>query len=131
LTPKVQPQKQEARVISFSIGKVFKYAAAAVATGLITVAAWFMLKSPTIITSDQYALRNDSAAEQQVHKSIGNITDTEIAAFLEGNAIIGFEHSDDTEEIKDEDVRLMLADISDQELENYLKQQNSMKEKYN
>jgi len=56
--------------------------------------------------------------------------ENELANFVEANANISYTDSTGTAEIGEEDVKLMLADIPDKELEQYL-DQNSVKQKFN
>lgn len=108
--------KKETPVRSISFGKrVFRYAAAAVVTGLIAATVWFALDKP--------AAKNTAAmaqADSVYPKDLSNISDSEMESFLDGNITITYESSNSSSDIKAEDIRLMLAEVPDKELENYL-----------
>lgn len=134
LTPKIPatPEREGGKVISMSVKRVFKYAAAAVVAGLITIAGWMYVTGPAVKT-ERVAFNNDSAVEKvALEEQIMNISDGEIEVFLQGSseqtmAIVAAPSS----EIQDEDIRLMLGDISDNELEKYLEQLDTRKENLN
>lgn len=114
----------------FDTKNVFRYAAAAVVAGVIALSTWFMLKQPEE-TVNQYALNTDSSIQKDLQKKVSELSENEIASFIEnGSGIFTFENSVPGVEINEDDVLLMLADISDQELEKYL-DQNTLKEKFN
>jgi hypothetical protein len=126
---KATPKAEGARIISMPARNFMKYAAAAITIGLITVLAWFFIKSPKE-TNNQYAVKKDTISEKQIEKKIGEISDNEIATYLNNSSIDDVE-DDGTADLKDEDVQVMLAYISDQDLEKYLEQNNSLKAKLN
>jgi hypothetical protein len=57
------------------------------------------------------------------------MTDIDIATYLDINELTTMESRDI--QVPDDDVTLMLAEVSDQELENYLKTHGTVKEKFN
>lgn len=128
LTARVTEKEEGARVISIPSRKFLKYAAAAITIGLITVLAWFFIKSP-MPAKNQYAVKKDSAAEKQIQKKISEISDNEIASYVENSTMNDEVYS--ASDLKDEGMQAMLADISDHDLEKYLEQNVSLKEKLN
>ena len=125
--PEVPARK--ARVISMSAQRVFRYAAAAITVGLIFVAAWFFNRESGI-SNNELAINKDSVAEQHVQANINTLSDTEIAAFVEeGSLIYSIEAPVITNELqREDDIQLMLAEVSDEELEKYLNQLNPNRE---
>jgi hypothetical protein len=112
-----EQKKEQAPVRSISFPKrVLRYAAAAAVAGIIALTVWFTTdRSP--VTDSTMLAQNDSVAA----KDISNISDVEIENYLDGNiGVINYEPSVSADDIKAEDVRLMLAEISDTELETYL-----------
>lgn len=112
-----QPKKEQAPVRSISFPKrALRYAAAAAVAGIIALTVWFT-SDRSAVTDNTMLAQNDSVDA----KDISNITDVEIENFLEGNiSVINYDPSVSADDIKAEDVRLMLAEISDTELETYL-----------
>lgn len=131
LTPRIRVSEKEshetARVVRmFQPRRTFRYAAAAVTAGIIGIAAWLFMREP----ADQYATKTDTEVQKELKHSVREIPENELANFVEVNTGITFTDSTGLADIGEEDVKLMLADISDQELEKYL-DQNALKEKYN
>jgi len=130
LTPQIPTKEKKAetaRVITFRADRLFKYAAAAVSIGLISLFAWVFLKTPG--SDHQYAVNHDTAVDNQVQQKIEGMTDIDIATYLDINELTTMESRDI--QVPDDDVTLMLAEVSDQELENYLKTHGTVKEKFN
>jgi hypothetical protein len=125
--PAEEAKTKPARVISFRANRVFRVAAAAVTVGLISLFAWMFLQSPGV--GNQYALKQDTAADKQVQQKIEGMTDTDIATYLDANELTTMEERD--VQVSDDDVTLMLAEVSDQELENYVELHGTVKEKFN
>lgn len=113
----VAARKTEAPVRSISFSRrVWQYASAAVVAGIIAVTVWFAVDRSPVKNSPVLAQSDSISA-----KELTNISDVEIENFLDGNiGVINFEPSSSPGEIKAEDIRLMLAEVSDKELENYL-----------
>ena len=80
--------------------------------------------------ADLNASKTDTEVQKELKAKVSEISDSELANFVEANTNITFTDSTSVAEIREEDVKLMLADIPDRELEQYLRQ-NSVKEKYN
>jgi nitrogen fixation-related uncharacterized protein len=111
-----------ASVISLSAGKrMFRYMAAAVVAGIIGLGAWLWVIKPG--TVDDNAI---SQADKDVIQKVQNISDSEMANYIENSALTA------TGEKTDIDIRggyasLMLADIPDEDLQQYLEQHNGTK----
>jgi len=135
LTPSIRvangQERKPARVVRmFQPQRTFKYAAAAVVAGVIGVAGWFFLLDDS--TPGKYAMKPDIEVQKELKSQVGQLSEKELAAFVQGNSTILISTYENTsvDEISEDDVRLMLADIPDQELEKYL-DQNTVKEKFN
>lgn len=124
--PKAEPAP--AKVISFSPRKIFRYAAAAVTIGAIALAAWFFTNTNEV--NEEVVVKTEGVSLEQVQQKINSASDNEIAAFVEeGSSIYWLETTMNTNEpAAIEDVQLMLADVSDEELEKYLNQLNPNRE---
>ena len=108
--------KKETPVRSISFGKrIFRYAAAAVVAGLVATTVWFTLNKPA--TKNTVAM---TTVDSVSSKDLSNISDSEMESFLDGNITITYESSNSSNDIKAEDIKLMLAEVPDKELENYL-----------
>ena len=121
-------ERKPARVVKmFQPQKTFRMAAAAVTIGVISFAAWLFLREPAI---DHFATKTDTEVQKELKNKVGELSDNELAAFIENSTILTTYDSTNLEDIGEDDVKLMLADISDQELEKLI-DQNSVKEKFN
>lgn len=132
LTPTIRGTENEnrepARVVKmFQPRKTFRLAAAAVTIGIIGIAAWLFMREPA---TNQYATKTDTEVQKELKNKVGEISENELANFVEANTNILFTDTTGMVEIGEDDVRLMLADIPDKELEQYL-DQNSVKQKFN
>jgi hypothetical protein len=132
LTPAIRGTENEnrepARVVKmFQPRKTFRLAAAAVTIGIIGIAAWLFMREPA---TNQYATKTDTEVQKELKNKVGEISENELANFVEANTNILFADTTGMVEIGEDDVRLMLADIPDKELEQYL-DQNSVKQKFN
>jgi hypothetical protein len=130
LTPGIRntENRAPARVVKmFQPRRTFRLAAAAATVGIIGIAAWWFMREPA---ANQYATKTDTEIQKELKNKVGEISDNELANFVEANTNITFTDSTSMVEIGEEDVKLMLADIPDQELEKYL-DQNSVKQKFN
>jgi hypothetical protein len=126
--PKKDDQRKPARVVKmFQPQRTFRLAAAAVTIGLIGLAAWFFMKDPS---GDQYAAKTDIEIQKELKPKVGALTENELSNFIEGSTVITSYDNTNLEDIGEEDVKLMLADIPDQELEKFI-DQNAVKEKFN
>jgi hypothetical protein len=131
LVPEInRPQQTPAKVIRLSAAKRFyRYAAAAVIAGIFGITAILMFNQKSDNTT--LALNQDSVTQSDLEQKVNALTDEEIADFIEGISITAYDNPVGGGEINEEEVRLMLADISDKELEKYLDTENPMKEKFN
>lgn len=126
-SPGPEAKKESARVIAFRTDRIFRYAAAAVIIGFISLAGWIFLKSPD--SAKKYALKQDATVDKQVQQNIEKMSDIDIATYLDVNALTTMEQRD--VQVPDDDVTLMLAEVSDKELENYVELHRPVKEKFN
>jgi hypothetical protein len=132
LTPRIRVAENASHepalvVKMFQPRRTFRMAAAAVAIGIIGIAAWLIMREPA---TNPYATKTDMEVQEELKNKVGEISENELAYYIEGNNNITFTDSTSMVEIGEEDVKLMLADIPDQELEKYL-DQHSAKENYN
>lgn len=125
-------KKEPAKIISASFTKrIFRYAAAAVVIGLIAAGTWLFVKQPSINTDT--AQKENSTVENNILQKIQDISDSEMNNYIEGssNNFFAFENTNPGADIKDDDVALMLANVPDEELQQYIEQHNSIKEAIN
>lgn len=126
--PVVPSKKPQGKVVSMP-RKVFKYAAAAVTAGLIILSAWFYLGNINESKPELATAVPDTSSEL---KKLETISEGEMAAFVEAGAAIYLpEPGPALGELAENDVQWLLSDVSDQELEQYLKQNNPTVEKFN
>lgn len=102
-------KSQPAKTVSMFTRKVVRYAAAAVVAGLIMAAAWFFI-GRNDIHEPQLGM------EQISDDALENFVETEMMAPTEASLIAA------NAEIEAEDLKDMLADISDEELQKYVDQ---------
>lgn len=126
-TPAKEARKPAQVVKMFQPPKTFRMAAAAVTIGVIGIAAWLFMREPA---KDHYATKTDIEVQKELKNKVGELTENELTNFIEGSNILTAYDSTSLEEINEDDVKLMLADIPDQELEKFLNQ-NAVKEKFN
>lgn len=110
------------RVIPFG-KRFFRYAAAAVVAGIITLGAWLWIKKP----ADPFTA---SQADKNVLQKVQQISDSEIAAYVENSALTA--SNEKIAALTDIDVNnegpsLMLIHISDEELQQYLEEYKGSK----
>lgn len=106
---------KQARVVSIGVKRnVWRLAAAAAIAGAVMIGGWIFMEKQTPV---------DTTAS--VQKEMKQISDTEIMAYAEGSRGIVTQGDDlsSSAPIKDEDVPLVLANVSDQDLQQYLDQQ--------
>lgn len=113
-------QQQAAKVVSMNWGrKVLRYAAAAVVTGLIVTAGWLYTNNKTIIKASE-----DTVAKE-TQNAVKKISDDELVKFIEteDNSVDEPATTATTnEEIDATDMKEMLADVSDEELQQYVEE---------
>lgn len=117
------------KVISLNADRFFKYAAAAVTVGLISLFAWIMLQSPD--ADKAYALNNDTLIDEQVKETMGKLPDVDITTYLDINELTTMEQLPEDIQVNSDDVTLMLAEVSDQELQNWVETHGMVKENFN
>ncbi|HUQ66645.1 MAG TPA: hypothetical protein VM101_10840 [Flavitalea sp.] len=127
LVKKEQEHKAGRVIKMFQPQRTLRVAAAAVTIGIISLAAWFFMKSPS---GRQYATKTDIEIQKELKNKVGELSEKELSNFIEGSTVITSYDNTNIEDIGEEDVKLMLADISDQELEKFV-DQNAVKEKFN
>jgi hypothetical protein len=132
LAPGIRSSEEDGRepavvVRMFQPRRTFRLAVAAVTIGIIGIAAWLFMREPS---APQYATKTDIEVQKELKNKVGEISENELANFVESNTNITFTDSTSMVEIGEEDVKLMLADISDRELERYL-DQHSAKQNFN
>jgi len=114
-----------AKIVSMSFAKrIFRYAAAAVVIGIIALGAWIWVKRPGGVDN------SISQADKDVLQKVQNISDSEMTNYIENSALTATGEkmvaSADID-MRGEDASLMLADIPDEELQQYLEQHNGSK----
>ena len=113
-------QQQPARVVSMNFGrKIMRYAAAAVVAAVVFGAGWF------IINTDGPVKPIDETIAKELNEKIDKVSDDELVKFFEDdnagiddNTIAAIQST----EIDAADMKDMLADISDEELQQYLEE---------
>ena len=122
-TLKRTKEQKPAKVVSMTLGqRVMRYAAAAVVMGVvITAAILFMNKQNPSVTPGAFA-QVEERIQSETQSKLKGLSDDELLNFIENQTstlpdIVNFALSD---HIDDEDVRLMLTDIPDAELKQYL-----------
>jgi len=114
--------QKPARVIALQSSRFFRYAAAAIVVGIISLVGWFIASRPDT-AAEQYASAGNSAT--QVIDNIADISDSEISEFVDaGSLIYTVDPPELSGELRTEDLTLMLAEVSDDDLEKYLEMQN-------
>ena len=120
-------EKKPARVVKmFQPQRTFRIAAAAVTVGIIGIAAWLFMREPEA----EYAVKSDTELQKELKSRVGEISENELADFVAGSTVLTAFDNTYLDEIGEEDVKLMLADIPDQALEMYI-DQHAVKEKFN
>ena len=123
-----QIQPAPARVVRmFQPHKSFRMAAAAIVVGIIGIAGWLFFQEPA---EKQYAMKPDAEMQKEFQTKVDGLSENELANFVEATTVITSYDNAGTGEINEDDVKLMLADIPDQELEKFI-DQGSVKEKFN
>lgn len=110
----VLTEARQAKVLSITPKRtVWRLAVAAVIAGAVMIGGWIFVERRTPV---------DAVAS--VQKQIGRVSDAEMAAYVEGSGSLVIQSDDlsSSAPMKDEDVPLVLADVSDQELQQYVDQ---------
>lgn len=113
---KVESLQQPARVIPLHKREIWRYAAAAVVAGMLAFSAWWFFQPTTITTPAPVAgleKVSDSELEQYLSNQLTSFTETPVIA--------------DAGELSTDDMKDMMADVSDEELQKYLEQNGNPK----
>lgn len=109
-------ERKPAKVVSMNTSRRFmRYAAAAVVAGVMAVAGWFYFANSSTGSGSEVA-----AVEQLSDDS--KISDEEIAKYLEGETIpvVTAATLAENDEMGASDIKEMLSDVSDDELQQYI-----------
>lgn len=110
--------KQKSSVIAFSFNRsVLRYSVAALVAGVLSMAAWIFFQNKPSVTSGTDPLAN-----------IEQISNDEMISYLETTLAEGDIVSTATYPLKDEDVRDILFDLPDEELQQYLEHNAILKD---
>jgi hypothetical protein len=124
-------EQKPAKVVPMSFGKkVMRYAAAAVVIGIvITAAMLFMNRQSASVTSGSI-VQMEEKIQSETQSKLKGISDDELLNFMENqpSTLPYISNLAASDEIDDEDVRLMFADIPDEELKRYLVEYSDSKE---
>ena len=113
--------EQPAKVISMSFTRrVLRYAAAAVVAGLIVTAGWIYLgKGPgPVKPADEVAKLVDTLSDETLQKYLENQTPTPAETAMASTSV---------EELDANDMKDMLADVTDEDLQVYLEKYSTLK----
>jgi hypothetical protein len=113
-------QQAPAKVVSIGLGKKWmQYAAAAVVAGLILIAALFVINKP--------AGNNEEAITKEMEKKMDKVSDEELFKFFEEEAPVNTATviNSNPDDMDASDMKEMLADVSDEELQAYVEQSGS------
>jgi len=104
-------QHQPAKVVTMPFRRVVRFAVAAMLIGLMAIGGWFIQKPA-----------QTTMPVAKIEKGIHNASDEEILNFVEGDGGSIAEQTvlNTDEEIDSADMKVMLADISDKELEQFI-----------
>ena len=113
-------QQPPAKVISIGFGKkIMRYAAAAVVVGIIAISTYVISSKPGLIAHTDPGIK--PAAWDSTN--IAKIPDQEIESFLNANtSSLADVNTTDDNTVGENDIKDLLADISDEELQQYLEQ---------
>ncbi|MBV4357943.1 hypothetical protein [Pinibacter aurantiacus] len=113
--------QQEAKVVKGNFSNnIFKYAAAAAIIGFVFIAGWLFLGNK------QVAPGNTGIAA--IETEVKAVSDSDLNNFVEKNTLGGsLALYTDSTQLADDDVKYMLADVSDADLQQYLYEQTGTK----
>ncbi len=117
-------ERQPARVVSMTFRKkAVRYAAAAVVVAVIFTAGLLFMNRQNSVPSDTL-VQNDAVIEKQTQSNVEGLSDDELVNFLDNQTapLPDILSAAATAEIDSEDVKMMLADIPDAELRQYLEE---------
>ncbi len=114
-------QQHPSKVISISFSrKIMRYAAAAVVAGVIVTSGWLYFKDPIVSPNPDV-----DVATKEVTKELRTTSDEELLRFIETENNLTDETvttSPSTEEIEATDMKDMLVDVTDEELQQYIEE---------
>lgn len=113
--------QEPAKVVSMSFRKrVVRYAVAAVVTGIIVTAGLLFVNRNNSIAPDSMAQSEDKLKKEAL-SNVHTLSDEELINYIENQTVSLPDYlGASSQEIDSEDVKLMLADIPDSELKQYL-----------
>ena len=124
-------EKKPAKVVSMSFGKkVMRYAAAAVIFGIVITAGVLFMNRQNAPANPGSIVQTEQKLQTETQNELKGLTDDELLNFIENQSaslpdILNFSASG---ELDEEAVQLMLADIPDAELKQYLVEYGDDKE---
>ena len=111
---------KQARLVNMApVQSRWRFAAAAAITGTILLGGWLFMEKRS--SGNGLAQANEAS----VRKNMQQMSEKEMAAYVDKNEIVPAVDTFSYPLIKEEDVNLVLADVSDQELQQFLDQENS------
>jgi hypothetical protein len=117
--------QQPAKVVSMNFGrKIMRYAAAAIIAGIIITAGILLINKQDSPGGSNTIVQSEEKLQQETLEKLEGLSDDEINNFIE-NQTVGlpdFFNVATSAEIDSEDVKMMLADIPDAELKQYLEE---------
>lgn len=115
---KVQHQQQTAKVVPMHRRKIWRIAAAAVVAGALAITTWLYFQvadtTPPAVPVAGLEKVSDTELQQYIDNQLVNFTETNPVSVEPG-------------EINTEDMKEMLADVTDEELQKYLDQNDNFK----
>ncbi len=119
LSPGIRKENEPAKIVSITHRNWFKYAAAAMITGVIALAAFFVVK------------KNDvghmplAKFEKKLNKEIHKMSDTELADFLETTeATMNGQENATTN--KNDEIKELLKDVPESELKEFIEETSDL-----
>ena len=109
---KIKSQRQSAKVIPMG-RKIMRYAVAAAVVGIMAIAGWLFFKNPVT--------PNNVAGVEKISED-AKVSDEEMTKFLENETVTAAVQTsfDSNADMNEADVKEMLTDVSDDELQQYL-----------
>ena len=126
-------EQRPAKVVSMNFRRnLMRYAAAAVIAGIIVTAGFLFMNRQSSSDFPDSVVLADEKIQQEALNNVKGLSDDEIVNFLETlSAPLDFLSMASSPEINADDMKLMLADIPDAELTQYLAEYGDAKEALN
>ncbi|MBC7827025.1 MAG: hypothetical protein H7122_04720 [Chitinophagaceae bacterium] len=124
-------EKKTGKLVQINFGKKWmRYATAAVVAGLIITAGFLFLNKPGSTVTPGTIVLAEEKLQQETQKKVEGLSDDEIFNFLENQTapLPDFLNLVSSPDIDSDDVKMMLADIPDAELNQYLVEYSDTKE---